>query len=297
MLIDIDSTPLVSLESGDAMAIGEKDFRELSKEVASMRGALKVVGTLGTIAIVGAFGWCWHLGNKVTAIEQQLADGGNTRLVTQLKNPQSSEQLKASLNTVIAQVQTAKVEGKPPNSEKVQALTTALSQVISKDPDMPEAWNAAAELISYKTENAKPDVGSLPRCDLAALKPEARQKTFPDGSVFMIFGYYASHCALYLEDVPEMHVNPNELKNLHIEISGGGGDITFPIYLTDGIAVYHGGPIRNSSGFVLQDCVLDFNVNDIPPSEGAKDLLRAALENPALIDTSVGATKIPATHS
>ena len=114
-----------------------KEFHNLSASVAAIKGSLGVgkwiVGLsfpVAAAACTAALIWCYHLGAKVTAVEQQLADGGNAKIVAELKSPKSSAQLQANLSTVIAQVQTARVDGKQPNAKKVNALSDALSEVV-----------------------------------------------------------------------------------------------------------------------------------------------------------------------
>lgn len=100
------------------------------------------------------------------AIKQKIRDGGLGDIVAELQAPKSPEQLQASLATVTAQIKTARANGTRPDHKKVQALSGALSRVVQNAPQMPEAWQAAAEVISYRSQGNVPDVQSLLQANL-----------------------------------------------------------------------------------------------------------------------------------
>jgi hypothetical protein len=103
--------------------------------------------------------WGSYITVNVIAIKQQMADGGNTKLVTELKTPKSPEQLRANLSTVVAQVQSAQANGIKPNPQKVYALSGAVSEAAQKNPELPQAWQAASELVNFRsgTQPIPPD--------------------------------------------------------------------------------------------------------------------------------------------
>jgi hypothetical protein len=206
---------------------------------------------------LGALGWCYHLGNKVAAIEQQLADGGNTKIVAQLKNPASPQQLQANLATLSAQIQTAQVEGVKPNDKKAVALSQALSQVVKSSPDLPEAWHAAVQLVDYRYQPQNESSTDLPNCldsvgDNQFSRGSYLRLNHADGTTNIVpvnrpikgaetvAVVHASHCTLDLDDdggffsttagqdfKESMAMEPNTkefilaVSDAHIKYSGG----------------------------------------------------------------------------
>jgi hypothetical protein len=142
-----------NLLSTDVRAL-TKEVRDLSTSSASIHGALSavkwIVGIFIPVLLVACISlgaWCVHLSTKVAVIES----GGDTKLVTQLQSPRSPQQLQAALATVTAQVQMARANDKPPDVKKVQALSAAVSKIVKDQPNLPEAWQTAAALVSYRS--------------------------------------------------------------------------------------------------------------------------------------------------
>jgi hypothetical protein len=231
------------------------------------------------ILVPSLLGWVWFITSNVIAMKQQLADGGNTKLVAELKEPKSPDQLRASLNTVIAQVQTAQAAGKMPDANKAQALSTAISQVVQKNPQLPEAWNAAAELVSYKTLILHPKRAHLAPCIVENAKPEL--KAVPGMMGTQYAGYFFSNCSLNLETIPPPTLRKGDIpKDFPIQ----GANITIPVILTDGEVIYEGGAIAPDASFLFENCAF-YIKPDGDPSAPEKSILRAALENDLLVDT------------
>jgi len=272
------------LELDDEMAVSEKEFRELSRTVAELVGARNAMRWLPSAAVLfslAALGWCWHIGNRVTAIAQHLADGGVTNLVAHLESPKSTEQLQAGLSTVIAQVQTARAEGVRPNEKKVASLTQAVSHVVQSDPNLPEAWNAATELISYRSQLLRSGPEPLAPCNLHDIKPEVKTEGSPNavGGLSIRPGFYLSNCSLKLEDVPDLTMSAEEVPNSLVKFTGKG-KVAIPLYLTDGEITYYGGPLRYSAFFFI-NCTFRLQANGIP-DDSAQKLLIAVLNTPDL---------------
>jgi len=128
-----------------------------------------VVGAVITAILAAAIGgvawWGWYVTTNIVAIKQQLVEGGNKALVSSLENPKSSASLRADLSTVIATVQTAEAKGALPNRTKTLPLSQAIAKVITQPSSPPEAWQAASQIINYRSYSATPD--DLPPCKLS----------------------------------------------------------------------------------------------------------------------------------
>jgi hypothetical protein len=219
--------------------------------------------------------WATYITINVIA----LASGGTAKLVAELKAPKSLEQLQANLTTVTAQIQTARVKGIKPDEKKVKALSGALSQVVEHNQNLPEAWSATAELISYQSQILHPTLEQLPACNLNGLKPETRPDHTPSGALDYNPGFYLSNCALRLEDVPPLTVTelPSDF-GIEFINPDHRNRVGFPIYLSNGEVIYNGGPIQTKQGFVFVNCVFNLHTLGIPDAP-AQDLLTAALKS------------------
>jgi len=219
--------------------------------------------------------------------EAAIGRRGNTKLVAQLNSPKSREQLQANLSTVVAQVQSARAEGKEPDEKKVVAISNALLEVSQNHPELPETWRAATELISYKSDKLRSIQGKLPPCDFKGVQPQMKQWTVgPEGGVNGTYGYafYLSKCSLKLEDVPDLANKEADapFKWVHMV----DGIYRFPIFLTRGEVIYDGGPLNYDAGFAFINCTFDLH-DDGVPSAGGQRILTAALKSEDLtrVDT------------
>lgn len=266
---------------------------KMEERVIALDERVTLIGRVLIVLVPLLVLWGAYITVNVISMKQALTDQ-NTKLVTELKEPKSPEQLQAGLSTVIAQVQRARVEGKPPNPQKVEALSKAVSEVVQSDPNLPEAWSAAAELISYRTGATHPAAAHLPPCDLSSAKPESRPGALPNNQPGLIFGFFFSKCSLKLEDVPPLLFTPSELpKDWPIQIHQVlGVYISFPVRLTDGEVIYDGGPIPHGDGFVFTNCVFNIHVNGVPNTYG-KSMLTAALKSYDLGPVTVPAEPKP----
>ena len=208
-----------------------------------------VLGVLLTAVVTGIGWWGWFVTTNVVAMKQQLADGGNKQLVTELKNPKSSQQLLANLSTVVAQVQTATVEKKPPNAKKVEALSDAVATVLKSQPELASGWNAAAELVSYST--FRPEQPYSASC-INAKGATRRITSDAVGSIWQITEW--KDCTLYL-DAPETLG----------DIPPSAGIIKSVLDLQNVRIVYRGGKIPDIYQLKLQSCVFDFQLSEPPP--------------------------------
>ena len=270
--------PFVPLESGDAMATVEslnKEISTLAQRVTAVETELRIWGRIiggfagaGLLAGLGALGWSVHIGNKVTAIEQQLVDGGNTKLVAELKDPKSKQQLQANLTTVTAQIQTARANGIKPNAPKVAALSEALSQVIQRNPDVSEAWQAATELVTYRSaQPATVQKACFGKSMGSFIDNSSNGIRLPDS-------LRDRDCSIDLGDIESFKSNL-EIKDLKLNPDG---TLIAPlgIELTNAHVVYHGGPLIPFTILRCVACTYDFGFS-VPPPLPAQKLTRQLL--------------------
>src|ERR1035441_6780642 len=145
----------ITLESDDGMTSQPERIAALEQDKKWHWIALVAVATL-------LMGWCGWLSvtlfgmkGDIQAIKQKIADGGNGAIVTALHNPSSLQQLAANLGMVSSQVRVARVEERPPNLERLSKLSGAVKDAAVAYPDIPEVWQAEAELISYRSEERR----------------------------------------------------------------------------------------------------------------------------------------------
>src|ERR1700730_3148262 len=112
----------------------------------------------------------------IHAIKQTESIAG-TAIVSRLEKPPSIDQLKHDLAITSAKLELQKLTIGPktkiePSSFK--ALDAALLQVAQNHPDLPEGWEVAAQLVSYKSEALNPTPTFPPACDVNHMKVEQR---------------------------------------------------------------------------------------------------------------------------
>ena len=255
------------------------DVVNLKTDVVAIKTDLaKLQGSAGTIKwILGIFLplisiWMGTLSYSVFF----QAGAASSKIVAELKSPKSPQQLRATLTTATAEIQTARAAGIKPNEKKLVALTGAISQVVAHNPELPEAWRAATELISYRSETSHPDSRNLSPCNLQDMKPEQKQKTMPNGDITITQAFFLSNCSLRLEDVPAMVIPEADLPFKTVRFVDGKA--RFPVILSYGEVIYEGGPLAHDAGFIFEDCSFDLRTNGVPDQKG-RELLTAALNS------------------
>ena len=261
----------------------EEKMPNQAERLAKLEGSTTLIGYVIMVLVPSLLFWGWYITSNVIAIKQQLADGGNKQIVAQLHSPQSSEKLRAALSTVIAQVQTSRADGQKPNPVKIGALSRALSQVVKKDPELPEAWQAAAELISYDTSypsavRVPPDLGTQIRpapvsgsCyDLPTVQ-EGPHPTGTSSTDTMVL----HDCILDLSDL-EAFEGSEQVKAMKATTLGWRGAVVIVLDLVRVKVTYHGGAVIPVTLIQTYGCQFDFDVSTPPPPRG-KALLEALL--------------------
>ena len=275
---------------------------KLEHDLISLKTGVKVLGWVLGILIPGLGFWGWYVTTNIIAMKQQLADGGNAKLVAELKSPKSTEQLQANLTTVVAQVATARANDKAPNPQKVKALSSAIAQVVQKNPNLQEAWQAAAQVVSFRTA-VLPIPQDLPPCDTVNSIPVEKWRAPSSNMAQVLFGYFYHHCTLDLSKLPPQdakgHYQLSVIDNgswgndtsehiipLHLE--PGGDSAQLPIFLNDGIVTASEGSITpGNKTFVFTNCRFNFSLQT-PPEGPLRELLQAALEKPDLATLRIG---------
>jgi hypothetical protein len=221
------------------------------------------------------FLWLSILTGLLWTIHGQLAEGGNANLVTELKSPKSPEQLQANLTTVTAQIQTARLQGKHPDEKKLMALSGALSQVIEKTPEIPEAWQTTAVLIDYRTAPAKPvssdECGDSPT--VIALEGAAPTPSF---------GLSYKNCTLVLDNAKGI-LNSKIYANMH---NGNDHAPYITIFLENVRVIYNGGALPPVGAISFSNCIFDLQMYVKPP-ETAQRLIQALLSAPNINNIKV----------
>lgn len=226
------------------------DLRQVAAATAAFRAEVKLWTRLLAVAIgvtvlaAGmAIAWCVRLEGKIAALET----GWNTRLITELMYPKSQEELRASLATLNAQVETARAHGIPPNPLKLHAFALSVSKLIAQRPDFPEAWQAAAQLVSYRRAGTPGQNGCDGPAAITAVDSDRQQQ--------VVLNFHDCEIALddFLagEDAGALPADSRavlELKNVHV--------------------IYRGGLIAHIRSIVLSNCSFDFEMDRSPSPPG-----------------------------
>jgi hypothetical protein len=235
---------------------------------------LKLVGSLFVILFVPWISWVSislnSMNGDIHAIKQAEKNNG-TEIVSRLEKPPSLDQLKHDLAVTSAKLELQNLTIDPktkvePSSYK--GLETALLQVTKSHPDLPQAWNAAAQLVSYKSATSTSTPASLPPCDMSNMKPSHRVITLPNGVVRIEGGYFFANCTLTLEDLPPQPKPPK-----------GKFSVVWPtVILDNGVVIYRGGELaEGNDAFTFYNCRFEMGANAVP-AKPIQDLLEAALK-------------------
>jgi hypothetical protein len=195
----------MQIEGHDSMATQLERIASLEAGRKGQWIALVAVATVGA----GWMGWIsimlFGMKGDIQAVKQKLKDGGTGDIVSELKAPRSQDQLRASLSTVIAQVQTERVNGKAPDQKKSVALAEALTQVAKRNPEIPDSWRAVALLASFRTSYVLENPASMPDCNVEQKLRLIDPKEVPEVPEAKAFnGYIFRNCVLHLNHLPPL---------------------------------------------------------------------------------------------
>jgi hypothetical protein len=129
-------------------------------------------------------------------------------------------------------------QAKNPASE-ITAASSAVKQLTTARPDVPQVWQAAAELVSYRSES--PYYGQLKYADPESLRPCVGGV----GGIFHNFSYQANYnCAFVLD-----------------------GRVIHDSRLVRVFVIYHGGDLEMKN-VEFQDCIFIFDFRAVPQPSG-----------------------------
>ena len=259
------------------MATPLKDLEiRLDKQInRSVKGAWAVVVILvGWLGIGTTYLLSMH--GDIQAIKQSLKDNGLGEIVAKLQSPKSPAQLQAALTLTTGQLQTARAEGKKPDAKKLNKLAGAIAGVIYQNRDLPEAWQAASTLVSYRSDQSEPPqancFGQHAVTMLGGRLTE--QKTgIVAGYAPDVLEY--SNCTFLLADVQGF---TNSFSGRELQEKGNGPSSPVVISLMNVHLVYHGGALIPFTTLECKACTYDFDFSTPPPLPAQKlthDLLVA----------------------
>jgi hypothetical protein len=287
------------------MPVSDKQHHGLESRTLRIEVTLGIVG----VPLLAWVGWVsltlFSLKGDTQAIKQKLADGGIGSIVSTLQNPNSPQQLvRAKLGLVSSQVQVARIEGKKPEVEKLAQLSSAVRAAAIRNPEIPEVWQAASELVSYRSQSqAEPLPKDLPNC-LNTIVPGANWDEIrgPNGIV-KVPGFSETpstipwmshvtlgHCELNLDDDGHFDETPvgqffSEVRKRHPNVA------LLSLILDDARIVYSGGKLLPVTELQFTNCVFDFRSPYlIPPKKG-----QALTDQLLIADLTAGSVKLPPT--
>jgi hypothetical protein len=264
---------------------------KIDERVAVIESNLGIVKWIIGIFVPLVVLWAAYITTSVIALKQAVSDGGNIKLVAQLKAPASPQQLRATLSTVTGQLQTIQVSHAKPNPQKISGLSEAISTVIDREPNLPEAWMAASAIVNLKP--VKFDPAQLPPEITKVVDPQILENavinqvpirnqetpclslhsdpinphTTGNGLFYFFYG-----CTLDLGDIEGFN---SLIKNMRRAVP----DVQIEFYLVRVNVIYRGGDLIPLSRLGLYGCTLDFNILSEPPSRG-RALVQALLADP-----------------
>ena len=209
------------------------------------------------VLLTAFLSWGAYITIAVVALKQSVADGGTHQLVSQLESPQSKIQLRANLTSVIAAVETARAAGKPISTKKVAEVSDAVSVVLKRDDSSPEAWEAAGDLVSYRTAT------------YAKIAPNecmaggAQVIMYPVTNVDQMRNFRSTMALAY-------HDCTITLDDFDARQLGDFGGPMRGLVLTNVHVIYRGGAITRVSAITFVNCSFDIQLTVPPPSTGKK---------------------------
>lgn len=230
--------------------------------------------------------YLFSMHGDIQAIKQYETDHG-AQIVKDIESPTNAAQLARNLSIAAAQIQLARAENRSPNPSKLKPLENAVLKQSTEHPELPQTWQAAAELASYRTSNiVRP--APLPDCNVdqgvRIIYPEDIPGIQLPPDYANVSGYLFRNCTLHLDHLPEGHLIVGHIKSNSSgpELPPGTpfaiGHLAFlvncDIVLTDA-GVAESDIVR----FFGANCRFDYQVETIP-TPPTQRLLIASLDNP-----------------
>jgi hypothetical protein len=229
---------------------------------------------------------------RFAAIESSL------RTLTQMAAPQIYQSISDSLqyasiqdaahasqalHGVDAALQQLRNASVTPDQNKLKNSSQLLSKLISVHPELPEVWQTASELISYRSEpQSTTTIQNLGNCvdrPWTVLTPPP-PNPLPPGK--LLDGVMYHDCTLVIDDLPAFMNGPAGRGLLLAQIKAPGR-VYLSLILQNVHVVYRGGEILPAFLMIFQNCTFGWDIpRTVPPSNGrhlTSGLLAADLSN------------------
>ena len=277
------------------------DFQTTTRAVATLNGSFKTIKWIFGILAPIVIGWLgagtyflYTQGGDIRAMKQKFSDSGIGPIVSKA----TGSGLQKNLTIVAAQVQVARSAGKKAvsiNSKRdATSLSNSVADIAAEDPDTPQVWDAAAQLISYRSELQNGfQQNSEANCFLTPGPLTATPFTVAVSTEngYLLETMTLEHCALLLDDVDAYERSQIAYGNQHaIKLNN-----TVPrlkLILNHVHVIYRGGPIIPVFQIVFNQCNFTFQfppgIQTIPPAparEIMENLLKADLSTTVQIAT------------
>jgi hypothetical protein len=259
----------------------KKDLSSMRADLASMKQSIGTITTIAKFAAVPLLAWGTFITYNVIT---QVASGSTTKIAAELRTPKSPEMLRADLSGLTSQIEAARANGKHPDERKVIALSSAVAQVVHNDPQLPEAWQTAAQLISFRVlpKSASPGPCDIPYGMKAVPLVDHFSASMPVGTELIYHD-----CVMVLDDVDAF-----ERTSVYQDKMKLPREKPFEfhaIYLQNVHVVYRGGHLLPAGRFIFTNCTFDFRIYGPPEPSGrsltetllvAKDAANVTYETP-----------------
>ena len=204
--------------------------------------------------------WFFAMNSKLSTIGQKIEDQTGTKIVESLNAPQSQEHLVASLTQVTANVRAAQAQGGTPSQAKALQLGKALDGVIQREPGLPEAWQAATTLVSYRA-SSPPNLGNCLTRPWTVI-PLSTGKV--DGPIKIGYLFQFHDCTLDLSD-SEAFLRSEAYKGFQAAEAREPGTYIQFFDMERVHLVYSGGSLFLSDSAVFRNCTFELRVGGSPP--------------------------------
>lgn len=205
--------------------------------------------------VVVGFGFVWlsvlsaliyRTNDSVNRVEKAQVDAPAKIVAKILSESETSNAATvANLNAVVTILQSSKVGQVRPDVSVLRTVSSKLSDVQGKHPDLPQVWQATGAFINYKSDVLLPASSTTLT---SAKNVRCEQKLTQAGWVF-------SNCETTLEELAQA---------IQGTVVNG---LPAPFTFLHCIVHYKGGAIP-AKRMIFLDCVFRFQVLAVPPPEG-----------------------------
>jgi hypothetical protein len=232
-----------------------------------------------TVSIVGMKG-------DLQAVKQKINDGGLGDIVSKIQNPSSPEQLSTTLELVTSLLDVQRLQGHKPDPVKLARLSSAVKNVATKDPNLPSVWQAATQLVNYRSVA----VGGPARTDLPNCLDINRALLEIQNTPEVQF----EHAVEVTDAVRDCHLDLDATESFATTAAGlffseaerRQPGVAKMLQVENGTVTYSGGPMIPINRVVFKNCVFVFQpAFGLPPKAGqslTSQLLTADMSNASI---------------